>query len=119
MRTKDDLFDLEDILTLYQYLYMSEDHFVIVNNKLTDLKLYMTDDFDVMCINMLYPDLPPMSYNDMLFIPNMLGVIDYLKQDTEHVEMKGVFKTRWEEIFRTTRANIALNKEHRRRYNES
>lgn len=115
MRTKDDLFDLEDILTLYQYLYLSVEHFITFNNGLTDLKMYMDDDFNVMCINMRFPDLPPLCYNEMLSIQNMLGIIDYLKRDKEHIVLKDSFQTRWEEIKTITKATISLNRDNYRR----
>lgn len=114
MRNKQDLLDLNDIAILYQYLYMSEDHFVIVNNGLADLKLYMDDNFNIMCLNLNYPDLSPMSYNDMLSISNLLGIIDFLKNDKEHIEIKNQFDSRWLEIKTITATTLVLNKQHLR-----
>lgn len=115
MRTKDALLELADISTLYQYLYMSKDHFVIVNNGIADLKLYMDDDFNVRAINMNYPDLPPLSYNDMLFVGNLLGIIDYLKNDKTHIERESHFVSRWAEIKAITGVNLILNQDHYRK----
>ena len=50
----------------------------------------------------------------MMTIPNMLGIIDQLKE-TPPVEFKNEFKSRWEEIKAITNTNVAQNKMNQRR----
>jgi hypothetical protein len=97
MRTVDILFELEEIPTLLQYLYMSKDHYITVNNKVTNLEIRMTDGCYFKAKNLSFPDVPELDYTDMMTIPNMLGIIDQLKH-VHPVEFPNAFKSRWEEI---------------------
>jgi hypothetical protein len=45
----------------------------------------------------------------MMTIPNMFGIVDQLK-NTEPVEFKNEFKSRWEEIKTITQTGIVHNK---------
>lgn len=114
MRTTDILFDMEEIPILLQYLYMNEDHYVTVDNGVTKLEIRMTEGCYFMAKNLNFPDLPDLSYTDMMTIPNMLGIIDQLKH-VPPVEFKNEFKSRWEEIKAITNTNVAQNKMNQRR----
>lgn len=109
MRTTDFLLDLEEIIILYQYLYLHESHRITIDNGLTQLEIRMTDSGYFMDKNLKFPDLPEMSYTDMMTIHNMLGIIDQLK-NVPPIEFKNEFKPRWEEIKAITIANVAQNK---------
>lgn len=108
MRTKDILFEIADIATFYQYLYMDETHRITFNNDLTDLTLNMNENLCIMCKNERFPDLPPTSFSDMLSPSNVLGIINRLK-DAPATEFPTSFKNRWEEIKAITKATVALN----------
>jgi hypothetical protein len=108
MRNVDTLLDLEDITILYQYLYMNEDHYVTVDNGVTKLEIRMNEHCYFHAKNLNFPDLPDLNYNDMMVIPNMLGIIDQLKH-IPPVEFKTEFKSRWEEIKIITQANVCHN----------
>jgi hypothetical protein len=113
MRTVDTLLDLEDIPILWQYLYMSEDHYVTVDNGLTKLEIRMTDNCYFKAKNLRFPELPDLNYTDMMTIPNMLGIIDQLK-NVPPVEFKNEFKSRWEEVKTIAITNVAQNKMNQR-----
>lgn len=113
MRTTDTLFELEEIPTLWQYLYMDENNCITVDNGITKLEIRMTDSCYFTAKNLRFPDLPALSYTDMMTIPNMLGIIDQLK-NTPPEEFKNEFKSRWEEIKTITIANVGQNKMKRR-----
>ena len=106
MRTKDNLLGLHNISILFQYLYMSKDHYFIYNNGLTDLKVYMDDNFYIWTINLKYPDLAPMRQD--YSVNTWLAIIDKLK---EAKPIRSYFENAWEEIFKITEANMFLNLE--------
>ena len=108
MRTVDTLLELEEIPILWQYLYMSEDHYITVDNGITKLEIRMRENCSFHAKNLNFPDLPDLEYTDMMVIPNMLGIIDQLK-NVPPVEFKD-FKSRWEELRTITLANIVQNK---------
>lgn len=112
MRTVDTLFDLEDITILYQYLYMSEDHFITVDNGIAKLEIRMNDKGYFHCKNLNFPELPDSNYTDMMTIPNMFGIIDQLK-NVPPIEFDS-FKSRWEELRTITLSNVAQNKMNQR-----
>ena len=109
MRTKDNLFLLEEIPILLQYLYMDEKHNVTFNNGLTDLQIRMDEDFNIWCRNLQFPDIPELDFSGQMTTLYMLGVIQIL-QKAPPVEYKNSFKNRWEEIKHITLANLALNR---------
>ena len=110
MRMKQELFELEEVTTLLQYLYMSEDHSIIYNNGLTNLEVKMTENYGFTVLNHSFEDLGWATFTDMMTVPYMLGVINRLKE-TNPLE-PDLFKTRWEEIKTITSANMGLNYSH-------
>ena len=108
MRTVDTLLELEEIPILWQYLYMNEDHFVTVDNGVAKLEIRMRENCTFHAKNLNFPDLPDLEYTDMMVIPNMLGIIDQLK-NVPPVEFKD-FKSRWEELRTITLANVVQNR---------
>lgn len=109
MRTTDVLFELEEIPILWQYLYMSENHFITIDNGVTKLEIRMRENCSFHAKNLSFPDLPDLEYTDMMTIPNMLGIIDQLK-NVPAVEFKEHFKSRWDEVRNITLGNVAQNK---------
>lgn len=109
MRNVDTLLDLEEIPILWQYLYMDEDHYITVDNGITKLEIRMRENCSFHAKNLNFPDLPDLEYTDMMVIPNMLGIIDQLK-NVPPIEFKKEFSSRWDEIKTITIANIAQNK---------
>lgn len=109
MRDVNTLIAFEDITILYQYLYMSEEHFISVDNGITTLEIRMNENGYFHAKNLNFPDLPDLNYTDMMVIPNMLGIIDQLKH-VPPIEFKNEFKSRWEELRAITLANVGQNK---------
>lgn len=108
MRDVNTLLDLEEIPILWQYLYMNPDHYVTVDNGVTKLEIRMRENCSFHAKNLNFPDLPDLEYTDMMIIPNMLGIIDQLK-NVPPVEFKD-FKSRWEELRTITLANVVQNR---------
>lgn len=107
MRSKDILLNgFEKIKILLQYLYMSEEHSITVNNGMTDLKIFMDDKGNFKSQNMSFSDIPPMSIE--LGVQNLLGCIEQLKEQKPTLDY-GDFGTRWNEIEKICKANTALN----------
>lgn len=116
MRTIDTLLtDFNEICTLYRYLYMSEDHFIDVETPATTLRITMTEQLNFRCQNLSFPDLPPMGYNDMMTLNQSLGIIDQLKHKPGILHFREG-QSRWEEIADITHANLALNRDQKKRY---
>jgi hypothetical protein len=113
MRTASTLIELEEIPTLWQYLYMSEEHRITINNGITDLEIRMTEGCGFKAKNLKFPDVPELGYTDMMTIPNMLGIIDQLK-NVPAVEFPTCFANRLEEIKTITITNVAQNKMNQR-----
>ena len=109
MRDVNTLLDLEDISILYQYLYMNEEHFISVDNGIAILEIRMNENGTFRAKNLNFPTLPDLNYTDMMVIPNMLGIIDQLK-NIPPLEFKNEFKSRWDELKAITSANVSLNK---------
>ena len=109
MRTKDNLFAIEDAALLMQYLYMSDEHKIKITNSIgVPLVITMRDDFTVMCQNANFPHLPPMNFDSSLTLGETIGLVKQLKS-LPATEFPDHFASRWEEIAETTRANLALN----------
>ena len=109
MRTNDVLFSLEEIPILWQYLYMSEDHYITVDNGVAKLEIRMRENCSFHTKNLNFPDLPDLEYTDMMTVPNMLGIIDQLKT-VPPVEYPDCFKNRWDEVRSITLTNASQNK---------
>ena len=106
MRNKDMLLQIKDVAIFYQYLYMSPEHNIVVNNGLTDLKFELNDNLRIMKTNMNYPQFG--ASNDPLDLTNIMGIIDKLKE-MPPTQFPETFKNRWQEIKETTMSNLALN----------
>lgn len=113
MRTTDTLFDMEEIPILWQYLYMDENNFITIDNGVTKLEIRMTEGCGFRAKNLKFPDVPELNYTDMMTIPNMIGIIDQLK-NVPAVEFPTCFANRWEEIKMITMTNVTQNKMNQR-----
>ena len=109
MRTKDNLQRFHDMKLLYQYLYMSEDHFIdIVNSIGVTLRLHMNDHGFIFCQNMNFPDLPPANWSENMTVPVVFSILNQL-ETMPAVEFPNRFKNRWDEIKTLCMTNLALN----------
>lgn len=105
----------EDIKTLQQYLYMSEDHHIRITNCLNvPLELRMDEQCQYWCQNLHFPELPETNWSSNMTIETMLDII-YDLQNTPATEFPDRFKNRWEEIKTLTRMTVAVNKQNKKR----
>lgn len=106
MRTNDVLLDgFNDIKVLFQYLYMSKEHSITVNNGVCDLNLSMDENLRIWQRNMNFPNLD--STVREIQLAEMLSIVEQLKEQKPQVYKR--FVNRWEEIKQITTINVAQN----------
>lgn len=116
MRNADILLtDFNEIKLLYQYLYMSEEHYIDVKALGATLRITLTENLNFRCQNLNFPDLPATSYNDMMTLNQALGIIEQLKQ-TPGILGYQKNQSRWEEIAEITQIQVALTADNQRRH---
>ena len=104
MRNKERLKAFEDVAILFQYLYMDENHSIVVNNGLCDLQIRMDEDCHVFC----QIEQNDLQYDDAMSIANTLAIIEQLKT-AKPTQYPDHFNSRWDEIKDITKLNLALN----------
>lgn len=110
MRNKDVLLQgFDDIKILMQYLYMSEEHSVLIHNSINvPLRITMDENMEIWCKNEHFPDIPPMRCTNDFGPQKALDIVEVLKSEPA-IEFPDTFKNRWEEIKTMTLNNLALN----------
>lgn len=107
----------EDIRVLLQYLYMDEDHYIIVDNGLCKLRIHMIVNEDSMCLvqkNMNYPEFEETPRE--IFIHELLAMVEQLKEQEPSDENKDVsLHSRWEEIQYVVASSITLTQMNKER----
>ena len=106
--TKEDLFNIGEIGIFYQYLALGNT--ITFNNGLTDLELSMNTKSDLMPIvakNLSYPGFEPMPYDNMLYVGNISGIIDRLKEQPSKLNKED---NKWNEIKCYVASTVCLNK---------
>ena len=109
MRTYDVLIeDMDNIKTLYQYLYLDEDYHLDVHNSLgVPMRVRMDSEGNFYQKNMNFPK--SQEYRKAFTIPELREIICELRsQRTEKAPEQ--FNNRWEEIQAITTANVELSK---------
>lgn len=109
MRTNTQLLKMEDYSIFLQYLYLTKENTITINNGLTNLELYMGENLEIYAKNLLFPNTPPLYYSEKM-TPSyiMLALIPYLEKQPAK-EFPQRFKNRWDEIKEITKNNTALN----------
>ena len=108
MRTKENLFEMENITILLQYLYVNPEHKIKYNNGLTTFEIYMDENFEIYAKNLKFENLPPLYFTETFNVPYILGLIEVLKDVKP--DMEDTFKNKWEEISSITKSNLGLNR---------
>ncbi len=102
--------DFENMKILCQYLYMSENHKIVVHNAIkVPLEIRMRDDLHIECRNLNFPDIPAMHYDSEFNPFTMCNIVEVLKEEPA-VELPNAFKNRWDEIKALTTTQVSLNK---------
>ena len=112
MRTKTVLMEtFENIKLLSQYLYMSEEHKVVIHNSIgVPLELSMDEKLNIWCKNLNFENVPPMLYNSEFSPATCDTIVELLKE--EPALQPELFSNRWEEIEKTVKVNLSLNALH-------
>lgn len=97
---------IDNMKTLYQFLYMSEKHSVTVNNHMANLELTMDDKGNILCRNMNFPEFSPTGYNDRMNLETIDAIVGQLEKQSPEINS---FGSKWEEIKAITASNVALN----------
>lgn len=109
-RYADNLLKMETACLLQQYLYMSDEHSITVQNPVGyTLILTMDAECNIWCKNTNFKDTPPMMYNEEMTVQRWLIMVDKLSEMPAE-EFPQRFKNRLDEIVEITRNNLALNK---------
>ena len=107
-RSKDILMHgFDEIKILLQYLYMSEEHFVVVDNSICKLEIRMSPSMQLTAKNLNFPNIPA-SARDIV-LPELLGIIEQL-EETPAAEYPKSFQNRWEEIKTICADNLVNNR---------
>lgn len=106
---KEELLAMSDISIFYQYLALGNT--ITFNNGLADFELTMSASpyFRVLARNMNYPEFEPYVYDDMLYVGNILGIIDYLKHQPSTINSHLKEDNRWNEIKTIVGMTVCLN----------
>lgn len=106
MRTNDVFINgFEDMKILMQYLYMSEDHSIVIHNSIgVPLEFSLREDLTCMCKNLNYPEIDARLYD--LTPDKLYDIVQVLKEEPAK---ESSFENRWNEIKTVTLANVALN----------
>lgn len=109
-RDKDILLNsFDDIKILQQYLYMSEEHFITVKNKLNvSLRITMDANLDYWCQVSSNRNTPKLKYNQDMDLNKQLYLINQLKEQPA-IQYPDRFESRWEELKTITLDNLAVN----------
>lgn len=111
--TKDEWLEIANISIFYQYLALGKT--ITFNNGLADLELKMDLENPLLTIyakNLNYPDLEPFLYDDMLYLGNILGIIEYLKKQPSTINPET--DNLWNEIKINVASTNMLTKYNRR-----
>jgi len=99
--------ELEDILVLYQYLYMNPENNIVIYNGIAGLEIRLDENLRFYCKNLNFPHLPNMDYSNQMTLSCCLGAIDYLKEQSPKLFPN--FESEWDEIRNMTLATMAMN----------
>ena len=116
MRTNDVLVDgFDNMKTLFQYLYMNEDHYIEVVNAIdVKLKITMNDKGIFKTLNMNFPDFPPATDRDKMDVETCMAIVKQLEKQPPLMK-NTAFKSRWDEVKTITKSTVFMNSEKIRR----
>jgi len=106
MRTKDGLKALEEVQVIYNYLYMSKEHYISYKNTWDKtVHLYMNESYMLYTVT---PDITPDIKSGFdQGLNGLISLVEYMKETK--VDKWGRTMTQWEYIKSITMANMSLN----------
>ena len=102
MRKIEKLEKIEEINTLLKYLYLNEGNYVTFNNGMTDIRLTMNEDGNLLSVINDDPDDYPTARK--IYVPEAFEIISQLKEQ-EYNEKDSV----WDRIKAYVSMNMSLN----------
>ena len=116
MRTNDVLVNgFDNMKTLFQYLYMNEEHYVeVVNTIDVKLRITMNDKGVFYILNTNFPDIPAHPDKDWMDVETCMAIVQQLEQQ-EPLMKNTAFKSRWDEVKTITKSTVFMNSEKIRR----
>lgn len=103
-QTSDKLFVIENYSILMQYLAIGNN--IVINNGVTDIDIWMDQDFNVFALNLDFKGLPPYNYNaEMTLRDVVLEIIPQLKKQKSEFE---TLDNKWEEIHMIVSGMVGL-----------
>jgi len=107
MRTNDVLKELDDVLVLYQYLYIDPENRIVVDNGMAELEIRLDEDLQFHYRNLNFPHLPEMDYSEQMTLNACTAVVDCLKRQKPK-QFPGSCNSEWDEIRAVTSASMTL-----------
>jgi hypothetical protein len=96
MRTKEKLNSIEDMTILFKYLYLNKENFIVYNNGICNIKLFMNENGRT--FSNIADDLEDKPTVKKLDVPEIFAIIKQLK-----------YKKEWNKIVSFVRINNSLN----------
>ena len=98
MRNKEMFLKFEEMKMLYQYLYMDEEHSILIKNAIdVPLSLRMNENGAILCKNMNFPEFEETNWTGNMTLQTVSAIIEQLKK-TPSVELPEIVNNRWDEI---------------------
>lgn len=105
-QTRDKLFVIENYSILMQYLAIGNN--IVINNGVTDIDVWMDQDFNIFALNLDFKGLPPYNYSAEMTLKNVIfGIVPQLKKQKSEFKK---FENKWEEIKVIMSDTIGFNK---------
>ena len=108
-RTKEKLKQIEEMDTLWKYLYLNEENYVIFSDGMNRIKLTMNANGRIFSVLADDPDdFPTLRQADF---PEVFEIIRQLKEQESSFKGSSAIKSEWDRITAFVRMNMSLNSE--------
>ena len=108
-RTKEKLKQIEEMDTLWKYLYLNEKNYVVFNNGMNNIKLTMNAVGRI--LSTVADDPDDFTTVRQVDIPEIFEIIKQLKKQESSFKGSSAIKSEWDRITAFVRMNISLNSE--------
>ena len=108
-RTKEKLKQIKEMDTLWKYLYLNEENYVIFNNGMNNIKLTMNANGRI--FSTIADDPDDFSTIRQVDFPEIFEIIKQLKKQESSFKGSSAIKSEWDRITAFVRMNMFLNSE--------